>query len=174
MENPTQQLRTRADNKPSLLKWMEKSHDKSILPDIQNEMLSIMALGIPREITSEVSGKWYTIMVDETTDLSTTEQMVMCLCYVDDKLDVHKEPIGIYSLESTSADSIQSMIKDELLHMNLRLDHCRGQCYDGASNMTGVKSGVAIKILADQPRALFTHCYGNALSLATQDTHSRV
>ena len=34
--------------------------------------------------------------------------------------------------------------------------------------MTGVKSGVAIKILADEPRALFTHCYGHALNLTTQ------
>ena len=76
----------------------------------------------------------------------------------------------MYSLESPSADSIQSMIKDVLLRMNLRLDHCRGQCYDGASNMTGVKSGVAIKILAEEPRALFTHCYGHAFNLAIQDT----
>lgn len=27
-----------------------------------------------RDIAKEVSGKWYTIMVDETTDLSNTEQ----------------------------------------------------------------------------------------------------
>ena len=39
--------------------------------------------------------------------------------------------------------------------------------------MTGVKSGVAIKILADEPRALFTHCYGHALNLATQDTQDK-
>ena len=80
--NLMQLLRTRADDKPSLLKWMEKSQDKFISPDIQNEMLSIMPLRILREITSEMSGKWYTIMVDETTDLSNTEQMVMCLRYV--------------------------------------------------------------------------------------------
>ena len=65
---------------------MEKSQDKFTSPEIQNEILSIMALHILREIASELSGKWYTVMVDETTDLSNTEQMVLCLRYVDDNL----------------------------------------------------------------------------------------
>ena len=38
-----------------------------------------MALMILREITSEIAGKWYTIMVNETTDLSNSEQMVLCV-----------------------------------------------------------------------------------------------
>lgn len=46
------------------------------------------------------------IMVDETTDLSNTEQMVFCLRHVDDHFDVHEEVIGLHSLESTSADRI--------------------------------------------------------------------
>ena len=104
--------------------------DKFLFPDIQYEMLSIMAHKILKEISSEISEKWYAIMVDETTDLSNTEQMVMCLQCVNDNLDVHEELIGMYSLQSTSADSITLMIRDVLLHLNLRLDHCRRQCYD--------------------------------------------
>ena len=76
---------TQTEDNPQLFKWMEKSQDRFTSPEIQNEILSIMALHILREITSELSGKWYTIMVDETTDISNTEQMVLCLCYVDDK-----------------------------------------------------------------------------------------
>ena len=45
-------------------------------------------------------------MVDETTDLSNTEQMVFCLHCVNEKLKVHEEFIGLYSLESTTAESI--------------------------------------------------------------------
>ncbi len=116
--NFIQLLKMRAEDKPSLLKWMEKAQDKFTIPDIQNEILSIMELQILREITSEISGKWYSVMVDETTDLSNTEQMVMCLRYVDDNLEVHEELIGMYSLESTSAESILSMIKDVILRLD--------------------------------------------------------
>ena len=51
--------------------------------------MCIIAQFIQREIAMEVFGKWFTIMVDETTDLSNTEQMVFCLRYVDKNLDVN-------------------------------------------------------------------------------------
>ena len=35
--------------------------------------------------------------------------------------------------------------------------------------MSGSKSGVASQIIAEEPRALYTHCYGHALNLATQE-----
>ena len=111
-----------------------------------------MALFIQREIAREISGKWYTFMVDETTDISNTEQVVFCLQYVDNCLKVHEEFIRLHSLESTSAESIVSAIKNILLRMDLKIQNCRGQCYDGVSTMAG---GVAKTLLH---KALYTHC----------------
>lgn len=62
---------------------MDKSQNKFTSPDMQNEMLGITALHILRDISNEASGKWYTIMIDETTDLFNPEQMTCCLRYVD-------------------------------------------------------------------------------------------
>ncbi len=53
---------------------MEKVQDKFTSPEIQNEIISIMALYVLRGIATSISGKKYTIMVDETTDISNTEQ----------------------------------------------------------------------------------------------------
>ena len=64
---------------PGLFDWMKQSQAKFTSPDIQNEMLSIMALTILRQIAGEMSGKWFMLMADETTDLSNTEQMILCL-----------------------------------------------------------------------------------------------
>ena len=50
--------------------------------------------------------------------------------------------------------------------MNLSISNCRGQCYDGAANMIGSKTGVATRIQAEEGRAILTHCYGHALNLA--------
>ena len=57
--------------------------------------------------------------------------------------------------------------------MNLKLKYCRGQCYDGSSNMTGVRNGVAKHLTDEQPQEIFTHCYGHALNLAVGDTVKR-
>ena len=61
------------------------------------------------------------------------------------------------------------MIKDVLLRFSLSLNRLRGQRYDGASSMSGAKTGVAIQILAEEPKAIYTHCYGHALNLACSD-----
>ena len=60
-------------------------------------------------------------------------------------------------------------LKDILLRLNLRLQHCRGQTYNGARNMMGEKSGVATKLFVEQPKALVTYCQDHSLSLAVKD-----
>ena len=78
--------------------------------------------------------------------------------------------MGLYETHSIEAKALVGVIKDTLLRLNLKLEHCRGQCYDGASSMSGVRNGVA-KILTDEePRAIYTHCYGHCLNLAIGDT----
>ncbi|XP_062504942.1 zinc finger MYM-type protein 1-like [Corticium candelabrum] len=54
------------------------------------------------------------------------------------------------------------------------MKNCRGQCYDGAANMAGVRTGVATQLLAVERRALYTHCYGHSLNLACQDTIRKI
>ena len=41
--------------------------------------------------------------------------------------------------------------------------------YDRASNIMGKESGVATKLLVEQPKDLLTHCQGHSFSLAVKD-----
>ena len=96
--------------------------------------------------------------------------MVVTLRWVNDELDAHEEFIGLHSLPSTEARTIVSVIQDVLLCLNLSMSKVRGQCCDGASSMSGIRTGVAKQILDVEPRALYTHCYGHSLNLAASDT----
>ncbi len=58
---------------------------------------------------------------------------------------------------------------DTLCRMNLPVSKLRGQCYDGASAVSGAKSGVAKRIQEEEPRAVYTHCYGHSINLAVCD-----
>ena len=53
--------------------------------------------------------------------------------------------------------------------MNLSMFKLRGQCYDVASTMRGARSGVTKRILDEEPRAVYTHCYGHSINLAASD-----
>ena len=112
----------------------------------------------------------YTIMADETADMSNKEQLVFCLRWVDDDHIVHEDFIAIHPMKGTGADQIVFLIKDILLRMNLRLKDARGQCYDGAAAMAGAKTGVATHIKAINGKCLCTHCYGYALTYAVGDS----
>lgn len=103
--------------------------------------------------------------------LYNTEQRVFCLRYVDEDLTTHEEFIGIYYMDSTTAENITRVIRDILLRLLLQISNCRGQCYDGAGSMhmAGCRTGVATTIQQQEPRALYMHCYGHALNLAVQD-----
>ena len=85
------------------------------------------------------------------------------LRWVSETLAVHEDFIGLYELASTGAETIYFTIKDVLLRLNLPISKVRGQCYDGAATMAGCNSGVATRMNADEPRAIFTHCYGHSL-----------
>ena len=71
-----------------------------------------MALEIQREIIKEIqSADFYSIMADETADVFNVEQLVNCIRWVDDDLEVHKEFIGLHPLDSTDAESIFNVLK---------------------------------------------------------------
>ncbi|KAJ8028305.1 Zinc finger MYM-type protein 1 [Holothuria leucospilota] len=130
-----------------------------------------MALRVLRDIVNDIKGSdIYSIMADETADVSNTEQLVLCLRWVTDELTVHEDFIGMHPLNNTSADHITSIIKDVLLRLNLHIKNARGQCYDGATAMSGTKSGVATRFKALNKKCLYTHCYGHALNLAVCDS----
>ena len=153
------------------MNWIQKKTDKYTSPEMQNEMLKVMALHILRNIAASLhSTPLLTLMVDETTDESNKEQVVICLRWVDSSLEAHEEFIGLYEVANTESSTLLAVIRDVLLRLNISIAKLRGQCYDGASEMAGIRSGVATHILQDELRAVFTHCYEHALNLACSDT----
>ncbi len=169
--NFIQLMHLRSVDCPEVQAWMKKKTNKYISHDIQNECLQIMALQILREVSQNIRGSaCFTIMADECTDISNKEQFTICIRWVGEDLQDHEDFIGLYGVESIHADCLVHAIKDTLLRMSVKLSECRGQCYDGASNMRGSRNGVATQFMGEEKRAVYTHCYGHALNLAVGDT----
>ena len=84
--------------------------------------------------------------------------------WVSEDLVAHEEFIGLYLTDSIASTALVAIIEDTLLRMNIKLEHCRGQCFDGARN------GVAKVISDKESQAIFSHCYGHALNLGVGDT----
>lgn len=169
--NLKQLLQMKAEEDPNLAEWLKRKENVYTSPDIQNEILKLMGLQILRSISTQVQNSPFTtIMADETTDVSNKEQVTLIIRRITENLEVHEEFLGLYTVSSTNAAMLSDVIRDLFVRMNVSLEKLRGQCYDGASAMSGSKNGVAKRIGDLEPRAVYTHCYGHALNLAASDT----
>ena len=125
-----------------------------------------MAIKVLRGIASGIAESgYYSIMADESTNASNIEHIVICIHWMDKKMTVCEEYIGLVPVDQTDADSIVICIKDVLLHMNLKIQDACGQCYDGCSTMTGTKNGAAAQIKKLSEKCLPTHCYFHLLNI---------
>ena len=142
-----QLLKLRAEENSEILDWLSRKDDKYTSPVIQNEILDAIALCMLCKISENIqNATFFTIMADETADISNKEQLVVCIRWVDENFAVHEDFIAMYPLERTTANHIVAVLKNCLISMHLCIENAHGQCYDGASTMAGVKTGVATQI----------------------------
>ena len=165
--NYIQLLRLRGIDDPRKFKWVKKTNTYTS-PYIQNEMLAIVFDHLKKNCCQYT--KCFVLhnhsTVDETTDCSNKEQVVLVLRWFDCDFNVCEDFIGLYNVPSISTNVLTSVIKDALQRLDLCISKVYGQCYNGASNMSG---GVAKQILDEEKHASFTHCYDHALTLACND-----
>lgn len=168
--NFLQLLKFKGDSDPDVLDWLQRKLNKYTSHEIQNEIIKTMAMHVLGDVSTCLQqSPFLTLMMDETTDVSNSEQMTIVMRWVSESLEVHEEFIGLYNVPSVDAETLATVAKDALVRLNLSISKLRGQCYDGASAMAGTKSGVAKRILDDEPRAIYTHCYGHSINLAASD-----
>ena len=168
--NFAQLLRLRGEDSESMNAWLTRTAYRWLSPAIQNELIENMAMAVQRVLQREIAEcKFYSVVLDETFDISVLEQVGVCLRYVSRSLDVNESFLGFYETSSTTADILFRILQDTLVRFQLSFENCRGQCFDGAANLSGKLSGVQTKVHEIQPKALHVHCTSHSLNLAFQD-----
>ena len=168
--NFMQLLQLRSSDFDDLNLWLaQNTHWTS--HDMQNEIIQIMSHKVITRILDSVKqNRYFSILVDESVDVSFKEQVGICLRHVSSDLSVYEEFLGLYETSNTTAETLTVIIKDAMCRFGLDLQNCRGQGYDGASNMSGHISGVQARISGEYPKAMYIHCFCHSLNLAVQDT----
>ena len=114
---------------------------------------------------------FYSILADESQDVSNMEQMPLVLRYVDSPGVIREDFIKFVHCKSgISGAAISDSIKSEIRSLGLTLDNCRGQGYDEAGNMAGRYNGAAALIKNDYPKALYVHCASHRLNLCVRSS----
>lgn len=81
---------------------------------------------------------------------------------------------GILWDTSDDAKTLFTTVKDALLRFNFYISYCRGQCYDGAADVSGVLSELQARVQLEKPRAVYVHCIAHCLNLVMQDVMQHI
>ena len=134
---------------------------------IQNEIIEICGEMITEALVTEVKeAKFFSVLADEATDCSNVEQMAIVLRFVDNLMKIREEFLGFIPCQKgLSGEALFEEISNFIKGIDLRMEDCRGQGYDGAGNMAGKLSGVAARIQRIYDKAIYVHCNSHVLNL---------
>jgi len=114
---------------------------------VQNQIIFSMGDAIQKQTLSYISQcKYFSILADETTDVSQTEQLSLSVRFIKDT-KVHEEFLCFVPVFSTTDKDLASTILTQLSQLGLDMEHMRGQGYNGASNMSGKYRGIVVSRL---------------------------
>ena len=127
-------------------------------PEVQNLLLNIMATMVWKKICNAVqSAGPFSLLADESKDVSKTEQLTVALRYVDVSCgSIHEHFLTFVPTTNFSAQSLSKYLLDTLKEHQLNPKQMVSQGYDGASEMSGRCSGVQECIRAVAPQRLGT------------------
>ena len=139
---------------------------------IQNEMITTVGAIIVNNLSQEIrDSKYFSIMSDEAADISNKENISVVIRFLDSTKTVTEEFVGFYLCEDgTTGAAIKDLIIGAVADLGLSMDDCRGQCYDGAGNMSGRLNGASSLIRAEHDKAIYVHCMNHRLNLCVADT----
>ena len=142
---------------------------------IQNELIECIYFHIHEFIKNEIAeSSFFSVEVDDTTDISQKSQCSIVLRYVSSNGLVVERFLGFFDVSmSRTADVLFQLLETILEPLKYRTKLI-AQCYDGASVMRGHLTGLQSKIKSQAPQALFVYCCGHRLNLVLKQSVSNI
>lgn len=124
--------------------------------DHRSAVLSLSSFENKNEVKD---GKYFSITVDSTPNVTHVDQLALIICYLQEKSG---EPVERFlefiPLRGHSAEHMETTLKSALKEMDIDLTDCRGQSCANASNMAGKYSLLQARIRNENPHADFIPC----------------
>ncbi|XP_060845979.1 zinc finger MYM-type protein 1-like [Rhopalosiphum padi] len=143
-----------------------------ISADIQNQILTSCSNLILKQIISKVNAaKCFTVLADETADISGIEQFSLCVRYFEfSSMQMREDFLTFVPVTDVTGMGLANTLLNTLDKLGIDLKYLRGQGFDGAATMSGCFNGVQSHVTKKYPLAHYIHCTSHCLNLAISDT----
>ena len=114
-----------------------------------------------------LSKMFYSILADESSDVSKKEQLSFSARICNDNYEVSENFVGIYECsQGISSDALLRYTKDILLRCGMNGERMTAMSFDGAAAM----KALARLLKADvEPNDIFIHCFAHCNELIVKD-----
>jgi hypothetical protein len=141
-------------------------------PETQNEIIELIGNTLRRMIVSMAnSALCFSVLADECTDCSTTEQLSLSVRFVNRNqetgcYEIEERFLGYYDIKDMSGQGLATAIISGMKELGLNTTRLVGQGFDGAANMSGHCNGAQAHIQKECPLAVYVHCAAHCLNLS--------
>lgn len=122
------------------------------------------------------SSGMFSVLIDESTDIAITKHMVVYIRIVDSDFVPHTLFFKNVTVDNPKSDAsvLFEKLKKALEDEGLDLSQVFGFGSDGASVMTGNKTGVATRMKEENPHCVSIHCMAHRLNLASSQASKEI
>lgn len=118
-------------------------------------------------ISNVGSGK-YSLIVDESTDISRVKWMAVCIRYFNSKeVKIMTEFLGILVVEEATAEALYKILCDFLIKIKLNINNLSAIGTDGANNMCGSKKSLYALLKKQNSSLKLVKCICHSLNLCS-------
>ena len=130
---------------------------------------SVLSPSLKAELKNYIKGKRFSIMLDETTDITLEKLLAICVRYYRENTEkIMTAFLGLYPIVQATGEALFQTVKDSLYEYDLTLANCIGIACDGAAVMVGENNSVWSRIKEDSPNYILNKCVCHSLALCVQ------
>jgi hypothetical protein len=148
------------------------TEQKYLAHDILQEQEELLVLQARRNLLSSIGrDRCYSIIADESMDVTKLEQISVSLRTCNDNYDVEENFVGVLQYDhGFTADALLEYVKDVIIRCNLNTSKLVGLAFDGASVMKSLANKLKSEV---GTQASYIHCFAHCNELVVKDAQSK-
>lgn len=132
-------------------------------------LTEVVSSAYVEELSQDVMGQKYAILVDESTDVSSAKLLCIVIRYYSkSEKRIATEFVELVPVSQATGESLFQAIKTSIESLGQKLQDCLGYASDGASVMIGTHNSVWSRIIQESPNCVQIRCSCHSLALCVQ------
>jgi hypothetical protein len=135
----------------------------------------VLSPSLREELQEDVKNSYFSILADESTDISVDKNLCICIKYYSKKTEKMETAfLGLFPVVRATGEALFSTIKEAVNGIGLELSNCVGLGCDGANNMVGEENSVWSRMRDAAPHCLLFKCVCHSLALCVQKAFNKM